>query len=454
MVHLELSAASLPGTLVLPTEILSKIFLQCTDIDGGLTPANTIDVPLLLTKICRSWRTIAIGTRCLWSRLYLNIKPNATYQTFLVSTWLARAGAYPLQIYIMWINPPFYDVHPVLDILIQHSGHWHSMYFFLPITAYHSLLPIRGNLSILNELSLGTHEPPPLTDDVLDAFSTAPKLRSLECVNLHPYAFSFPWEHLSQIPIMTVPVDDALDILRRAPHLTSGSFICSDPDDHERTTPPPPPSPLRHERLLELAVLAPEWNPAVHAHVLFISLTAPALTSLRICNVTHPFGPSLIPFLTRVDTLESLYLRKTALRECDVLAALELLPSLKHLAVLSSSMFTMATDVLLQRLTWRPTQKKRRLLVPMLEKLELTLQDALNIPFVELLESRGCEGDPEAEDADVMVARLKRVEVAANDDYDEEIMARLDALAQCGMIIIIGSTDVPLEDGLEYMSTG
>ncbi|KAF5376440.1 hypothetical protein D9615_008671 [Tricholomella constricta] len=478
MNNLEASAASLSGTPALPTEILSKVFLHCTDIDGSLTPANTIHVPLLLTKVCRSWRTIAIGTRFLWSRLYLSITPNATYQTALVSTWLARSGACPLKIYIMWNDPPFFMSHPVLDILVQHSHHWHSMYFFLPNTAYRSLSPIQGNLPLLAELSLGTHEPPPLTDAVIDAFSTAPNLRSLECVNLHPYTFSFPWAHLSHIPIMTVTVDDALDILRRAPRLASGSFICSDANDRD-LVPARPPLPLRHIHLLDLAVLAPEWNTSVQARALFTCLTAPHLHSLRICNVTWPFGASLLPFLARVDALESLYLRKTALAEGDVLAVLELLPALKHLAVLSSSMFTMASDVLLERLTWRPPclcprtsspvkkQTRKKLLAPRLETLEITLPDALNLAFVELLESRWSDSDaagPGEEDGEeegkeeggddgcTVPTRLRRVEVGANDEYDEEIMRRLEVLAQAGMTIIIGSTDVPLEDGLEYMS--
>ncbi|KAF8063297.1 hypothetical protein FPV67DRAFT_1672332 [Lyophyllum atratum] len=442
MENLEACTASLSGTPALPTEILSKIFLQCADIDSSsLTPANTIDVPLLLTKVCRSWRTIAIGTKCLWSRLYLDIKPNAQHQTALVSTWLTRSGTYPLQMYIMWSNPPFTSSHEVLDILIDHSYQWRTVYFFLPMSAYKCLAGVRGKLPMLAELSLGTHEPPDI-EPVLKAFEVAPKLRSLECVNLHPYMFEIPWAHLSHIPIMDVAVEDALDILHRAPRLETGSFICT--DEREVWTIPPA-APLRHTHLRELAVLAPEWHQDIETRELFRFLTAPRLQSLRICNITWPFGSHLVPFLAKVDALESLYLRKTALSEAEVLAVLELSSSLKHLTLLSSSMFTMATDVLIEQLTWRPASDKP--LTPKLETLEISLPGALTMAFVELLESRW---DTETEPSPV--ARLMKVEVSASDDYDEDIIARLEALAQSGMMVIIGSTDVPLEDGLEYMS--
>lgn len=431
------------GATTLPTEILSKIFLQCTDIDGSLTPLNTIDIPLLLTKICRSWRNVAIGTRSLWSRLYLNIKPNARHQTSIVSTWLTRSGTCPLSIYVMWNDPPYFSTHAILDILVQHSHQWRSMYFFLPLSAYAALFPARGKLPSLQELSLGTHEPF-ATDPIIDAFEVAPQLRSLECVNLHPYIFKFPWANLSQIPIMTVTISDSLDILRRAPRLESGSFIYT---EDLIKLPLPPPQPFRHDNLKELAVLAPTWNEVIETQDLFRNLIAPHLRSLRICNIDCPFGAHLSTFIAGIDGLESLYLRKTALTEDELIGILELLPTLKHLTLLSSSISTMVTDLLLTRLLWRSALKTP--LVPKLKTLEVSLPGPLTTTLVELLESRW-NVDEEVSP----ITQLLEVTVGANDDYDDAIVRRLESLAQAGMKILIGTTDVPLEDGLEYLSSG
>ncbi|KAG6907506.1 hypothetical protein DXG01_008650 [Tephrocybe rancida] len=336
----------------------------------------------------------------------------------------------------MWNDPPYFASHAILDILVQHSHHWRT---------YAALFPARGNLPSLAELSLGTHEPEhSTTDSILDAFEDAPNLRSLECVNLHPYTFKFPWANLLQIPIMTVTVDDSLDILRRAPLLESGSFIYT---EGFKGWPVPTPKALRHEHLKDLAVLAPTWNEVVETQDLFIYLTAPHLHLLRICNIDWPFGPYLSPFIARVNGLESLYLRKTAITEAEILVILKLLPALKHLTLLSSSMFTMVTDYLLTHLTWRPAMKTP-VLVPKLETLEISLPGPLTIPFVELLESRWDVEDSES----TSVTQLLQVEVNASDEYDDEIIRRLDALAQLGMKVVIGTTDVPLEDGLEYLS--
>ncbi|KAG6816754.1 hypothetical protein H0H87_003149 [Tephrocybe sp. NHM501043] len=344
----------------------------------------------------------------------------------------------------MWNDPPYFPSHAILDILLQHSYHWKNMYFFLPITAYAALFPARGKLPSLAELSLGTHEPFASPDPILDVFEDAPNLRSLECVNLHPYLFKFPWENLSHIPIMTVTIDDSLDILRRAPHLESGSFIYNTEDYKEWSSPSP--KPLRHEHLKELALLSPTWNEVIETQDLFINLTAPHLQSLRICNIDWPFSAHLLPFLARVDALESLYLRKTALAESDVLELLQLLPALRHLTLLSSSMYTMVTDLLLTRLTWRPEMKTH--LLPKLETLEISLPGPLTIAFAELLESRWDMGDESTP-----VNQLVQVEVGASDEYDDSIIRRLESLVQAGMKIIIGTIDVPLEDGLEYLSS-
>ncbi|KAG6889475.1 hypothetical protein C0995_001002 [Termitomyces sp. Mi166 len=317
------------------------------------------------------------------------------------------------------------------------------MYFFLPLEAYTALFPARGKLPLLQELSLGTHEPS-AADPILDAFEVAPQLRSLECVNLHPYKFKFPWDNLSQIPIMTVTIGDSLDILRRAPRLESGSFIYT---EELMNLAVPILKPLRHENLKEFAVLAPTWNEVIETQDLFRNLIAPHLRSLRICNIDWPpFGAHLSAFLASVDDLENLYLRKTALIEGEVIGFLELLPTLKHLTLLSSSMFTMVTDLLLTRLIWRPASKIP--LVPKLETLEISLPGPLTTTFVELLESRW-DVDEEVSS----VAQLKEVKVDANDDYGDGIIQRLESLAQAGMRIIIGTPDVPLEDGLEYFSS-
>ncbi|KAG2350968.1 hypothetical protein BDR05DRAFT_840418, partial [Suillus weaverae] len=49
----------------LPTEVLSCIFMYCLLEDKYLSPVSNL-APVLLTRICRQWRDVAVGTPCLW----------------------------------------------------------------------------------------------------------------------------------------------------------------------------------------------------------------------------------------------------------------------------------------------------------------------------------------------------------------------------------------------------
>ncbi|KAG2032030.1 hypothetical protein BDR03DRAFT_810153, partial [Suillus americanus] len=63
----------------LPAEVLSQIFHQCLPEDKYSTPASNL-VPILLTRICRPWRDVAVDTPSLWCRLHVNININKVGQ--------------------------------------------------------------------------------------------------------------------------------------------------------------------------------------------------------------------------------------------------------------------------------------------------------------------------------------------------------------------------------------
>jgi F-box-like len=418
----------------LPAEILSSIFLHCADLDGALNAINTIDTPLLLTKVCSGWRSVALLTQNLWSRLFLNINPNSTHQTTLVSTWLARSGTCPLQIYLIWQTPPFLSSHPVLDVLVEYSHHWRNMFIYIPFAAYHSLLSIRGNLPILSELSLGTDDDL-ISDeeDVLDLFEISPQLRSLECVNLNPDMFKFPWAHITKIPIMSVSVEDCIDILRHTERLENGSFICA----ARASRPPKPATALYHAGLRELAVLTSPFNETVDTRDVFRFLTLPNLRSLRICNVRSPFGSDFVTFLSKINSLESLYLRRNNLSEEELLQALEVMPSLEHLTILypDSDPDTPypVTDNFFNELIWRRTHNSA--MMPKLGILEISIDSSMGWSFVQLLRARW-EVD-ESLEVSPPISLLRKVNVTVYGELDEDLITELETLASAGMEISV-----------------
>ncbi|KAG1738955.1 hypothetical protein EDB19DRAFT_1593863, partial [Suillus lakei] len=48
-----------------PTEILSLIFVHCLPETEHLLPSSKL-APMLLTRICRRWRDVAVGMSSLW----------------------------------------------------------------------------------------------------------------------------------------------------------------------------------------------------------------------------------------------------------------------------------------------------------------------------------------------------------------------------------------------------
>ncbi|KAJ6448461.1 hypothetical protein C8R45DRAFT_850281 [Mycena sanguinolenta] len=90
----ELGAVVYP-VLSLPPEITSRIFVHCLP-DGGVLPWDDHAAPLVLARVCRQWKDIALSTCQLWSSLRIEslskhkIKvPRGTFQT--LQNWIPRA---------------------------------------------------------------------------------------------------------------------------------------------------------------------------------------------------------------------------------------------------------------------------------------------------------------------------------------------------------------------------
>ncbi|KAJ6465006.1 hypothetical protein C8R45DRAFT_1174334, partial [Mycena sanguinolenta] len=91
--------------LSLPTEILSRIFIECLPSDGEVRPSSR-RAPLLLMRVCRLWKDIALSTCQLWSSLDIECL-NLHLITIItpgmhsgLQTWFSRAHTLPLSLKI------------------------------------------------------------------------------------------------------------------------------------------------------------------------------------------------------------------------------------------------------------------------------------------------------------------------------------------------------------------
>jgi len=456
------------GTLgSLPIELLSEIFLLC--IDERMDAPNTIHTPLLLSKICTRWRTAAINNPQLWSRLSIQLTgATSKPKSELVDTWLERSGAFPLTIYVFWEEPPFADTHIILDKLMQHSERWQAVFFYLPFRAFKSFASVRKRLPILTDLSLGTGDEIHLgttTSSKLDMFEIAPQLQSLECVNFSPTVLKFPWAQLRDIPLLSGNIDDCLDILHRGKRLSKISMIFVEGAPSPWTGPPSPAlldtyQYVSHNCLTSLTIMTPPWNEFVDLSALFPHLTLPRLETLTICNLNSTFGDEFTQFLSRLPTLKTLHLRKTALPDDQLVEGLKHLASLTNLIVLSSSAsystITMqrstqldltVTRYLLEALTrnFFSDDAMDGMLLPRLKKLELTVSDAAAREldtFIDMLQSR-----LRVDESDSTLAKLEQVRVRPCVSLDDEFVIRLIELRDYGLDVQV--EDIAGSDGSE-----
>ncbi|KAJ3513936.1 hypothetical protein NLJ89_g2664 [Agrocybe chaxingu] len=464
----------------LPIELLSEIFLFC--VEEGIDDINTIQTPLLLSKICSRWRAAAISNHQLWSRLSIQLKgPGSNRDPALIDTWLTRSVACPLTLYVFWEEPPFEDTHPVLEKLMQHSERWHTMFFYMPYQAFRSFSSVRGRLPLLTDLSLGTDDEIESRPRNLDMFEIAPRLRSIECVNLSPTIFKFPWAQLHDIPLLSGNISECLDMLHRGKCLSKVSFIFVEGGPQ---APPPPPvvngtgavitlphSPglpahyptVYHNHLTCFTIMTPQWNEHVDLRPLFPHLKFPHLETLTICNLKSAFGNEFTQFLSSLHTLKTLHLRKTALPDDELVEGLKHVPSLANLIVISAAACCSSggrdggihgdpnvyqeeevtvTRYLLEALTrnFFSNDAMDGMLLPKLRNLELTVSSpALREldTFVDMLQSRLRDDEPEG------LARLQHVRVRPSVDLDDEFLIRLIELRDLGLEVDVETMPEP-----------
>ncbi|KXN83253.1 hypothetical protein AN958_01658 [Leucoagaricus sp. SymC.cos] len=395
-----------------PTELLSEIFLHLivSPPSSSPTPTNTIHHPLLVSHVCSHWRTAALATPRLWARLFIQLGiSKAESQAALVNTWMERSGGCSLTVYVFWEDPPFASSHPVLECLLKHSVRWKEMFFYLPFNVFRRFGKVAGKVPLLTELSLGTDTD--TQDIILQMFKSAPKLASLECVNLSPFFFTFPWQNLTNIPIMAVTIEECLSILHQATSLQKAGFIfLTTSSTTANTTSARGLRPIHHPSLTHLSILTSPWDESIDLTPLFPLLSLPKLISLTICNLKSHFGTAgFTSFLSRLYSLRTLHLRKTALSDQNLVAGLRVVPTVEKLVVhplIEGLGPPSVTDVVFDELRWKKegddddegsdgdftARRKRRNsglpLLPKLTSIEVKLDNAIADAFIHMIHSR------------------------------------------------------------------
>ncbi|KAJ7657305.1 hypothetical protein DFH06DRAFT_1409463 [Mycena polygramma] len=110
----------------LPQDVLEQIFLAClpTRHNAVMSPS---EVPLVLGRICSTWRSIAFATPRLWASLHIStefIARSSTHRNAAFICWLNRSAPLPLSLSIAYPHGHQNSNTSILEHLISFSARW------------------------------------------------------------------------------------------------------------------------------------------------------------------------------------------------------------------------------------------------------------------------------------------------------------------------------------------
>ncbi|PPQ80853.1 hypothetical protein CVT26_015182 [Gymnopilus dilepis] len=363
----------------LPPEILSQIFCHCLaenvnpTISGLQIPNRPVPsaAPLLLARICRGWRKVALGTPQLWTALKLDIRANSTSnpwwqrQRVFLSLWMSRAGGLPMvmSVYIFGdISFSLLEYGTIRETFNRSSHRWKAIHwicsaskqiqdYVLPLlTAYAGRFPALETCSFNLSGSAGIPlrryaNPPNIIFRDACFFHNLPKLRNVQMDAVYASIwFALPCRRITSLTLvghrhspMSISVKECFHLIKACPLLETLNLRCGIVDNVE-----PGAAPIEHPLLKSFSVLfisVPYTQlPTTGLNVLFDQLVFPALQTLVIVSR----GPtsrwaqvdSFTKFLSpMIGTLRRIEIQSLGPEGLAILPCLRLCANITHLSL-------------------------------------------------------------------------------------------------------------------------
>ncbi|KAF7292126.1 F-box domain-containing protein [Mycena indigotica] len=325
----------------LPDDLVRAIFLETLPVSRAAAFVAD-EGPMLLCRVCRAWKELALTTPRLWASMHI-VFPEVTRVprvVAMVSTWLACSGAVPLSISIvasrMCGREANYQLQPLLALLIPHARRWQSLEIeFHPEDKSHDILgQLRTEeVPLLRHFKMSfyhhpsgydVYAPPPL---LTYPFLRTPSLRSFNYTGQHSTAPRIvPWANLHHLKLFIYESNSGAQVLPSIVH-------------------------ARQLRTLDISI-RDEFGPIPEAE---LQVTFPYLEELRIDtydpeSAKHFLRALHAPQLTRLmhsvfrapaDMAEPLRLAKESIRGLSEFEVVLRACSLEHLRALLHAMPTL-----------------------------------------------------------------------------------------------------------------
>ncbi|KAJ7154127.1 hypothetical protein C8R46DRAFT_1118748 [Mycena filopes] len=220
--------------LTLPTEIVSEIFTQFLPAYPLCPPLVGLASPTLVTRICRQWREIALGTPALWRAIDLSDdKLSTRTQADIGILWLDRSRSCPLSLKI-GTEDRDRAISPVIEAVVPHLVRWEHL--SIAVGSLRAGLPPLGPMPLLRSL-LVTVQDLRFPMNTAVSWLDAPLLRSATLDDVTAEIILLAWSQLTSLTLQRVVPSECTPVLQQTTRLVRCSLSLVS-DDADADAPP------------------------------------------------------------------------------------------------------------------------------------------------------------------------------------------------------------------------
>ncbi|KAK7006026.1 hypothetical protein R3P38DRAFT_1727211 [Favolaschia claudopus] len=225
----------------MPLDVLEQIFIACLPTHRNCV-MSAQEAPVLLGRVCSSWKGLAFSIAQLWSLLHIVLPTpdvsspasrdvcafKVAQRLEVASAWLRRSGNRPLSISVERIIYPHLmsAQDDVLDLLVPYASRWRDISLSISSPGYKTLSGLsEDDVPLLRSLSLSIYEINPEFTWSPSGILHARSLSQFEFAGLSVIASSLPlrWNSLTHLSLkpsfwntqQVLTCEMALDILSR-----------------------------------------------------------------------------------------------------------------------------------------------------------------------------------------------------------------------------------------------
>ncbi|KAJ6472797.1 hypothetical protein DFH09DRAFT_1475082 [Mycena vulgaris] len=310
----------------LPLDIIQEIFIACLPAHRNCV-MSAVEAPVLLGRICSSWRTISLSTPHLWSKLHV-VEPTQPphFAVFILfdkkvaqrlettKMWLGRSGQCPLSISVNAIASEAGFAAEIIQALLPFKSRWEHIAF----TAKSSVFEALSHLTEVDVPMLKSIHMTEIDDHISFRWDSLQLLRSADILSAYisggsftPLELPLSWNGLRDLSIqrgwardgVALSRDTVLQLFSRCPQLrTCRLQLHGDFENHSSLEEPILELPFLHTLAIECF-----GTPSTIIPPLFDRLSFPQLRSLTLHGRIGYDDHTLYgPFFAAAPRIESL----------------------------------------------------------------------------------------------------------------------------------------------------